>query len=185
MMWRHLALKTFMMWLLQLDESCLQECWLLYLLELLGLGAIHLYFSRYVHGQSSDKSALAKPRISKSNMLDVGKISIRVWYMLADRKVAICPYLQRRLLLHYHIRGIKDKPSFNLRMVNGVYVKEVVMRITTIITLRRKGNEIKVFNLPGIQVSKNLNDEEKAPHFPISLGDRMPCIVTHKVGSAD
>ncbi|KAM2893785.1 hypothetical protein FF1_009095 [Malus domestica] len=98
-------------------------------------------------------------------MLDVGKISVRVWYMLADRKVAICPYLQRRLLLHYHIRGIKDKPSFNLRMVSvsilvyGVYVKEVVMRITTIITLRRKGNEIKVFNLPGIQVSKNLNDE--------------------------
>ncbi|KAM1039633.1 hypothetical protein ACFX2C_029013 [Malus domestica] len=51
-------------------------------------------------------------------MLGVEKSSIRVWYMLADRKVTICPYLQRQLLLHYHIRGIKDKPSFNLRMVS-------------------------------------------------------------------
>ncbi|KAB2631219.1 hypothetical protein D8674_008738 [Pyrus ussuriensis x Pyrus communis] len=51
------------------------------------------------------------------NMLDVEKSSIRVWYMLADRKVAICPYLQRQLLLHYHIQGIKEEPSFNLRMM--------------------------------------------------------------------
>ncbi|KAM1010789.1 hypothetical protein ACFX2C_046227 [Malus domestica] len=52
-------------------------------------------------------------------MLGVEKSSIRVWYMPADGRVAMRPYLHRQLLLHYHIRGIKDKPSFNLRMVQS------------------------------------------------------------------
>ncbi|KAB2613230.1 pentatricopeptide repeat-containing protein [Pyrus ussuriensis x Pyrus communis] len=46
------------------------------------------------------------------------------WYILADRRAAMRPYLHRQLLLHYHMREIKDKPSFNLRMM-GFISKDV------------------------------------------------------------